>query len=108
VVITDFGIARGLSSDITRSGVIIGTPEYLSPEQVMVARLDHRTDIFSLGIVFYELLTGIHPFRDSDISKTIHAILNEQPLTIDPVIMKMIEKDRNARFQSCAEIAQLL
>lgn len=116
-VVMDFGIARAAHSRITKSKAILGTPEYISPEQVLAIHVDHRADIFSLGIVFYELLTGKHPFRRSTLPQTIHSILNDQvvsPTSIDPAIpeslcpitLHMLEKDTNLRYQQCEEIGR--
>ncbi len=115
----DFGIARAASSDITRAGAIIGTPEYISPEQILAIKVDHRADIFSLGLVFYEILTRTHPFRSANLPATIHKVLNEKPTPpneLDPqipkrlsdLVMKAMEKDASSRFQSCKEILQEL
>ncbi len=114
-VVMDFGIARTADSRITTRGAILGTPEYISPEQVLAIRVDHRADIFSLGLVFYELLTGAHPFRSKNLPSTVHRILNESPpspeqlnpaipIGLAAIVLKMLEKDLNARYQSCARI----
>jgi serine/threonine-protein kinase len=119
LVVMDFGIARAASSDITRAGAIIGTPEYISPEQILAIKVDHRADIFSLGLVFYEILTRTHPFRSANLPATIHRVLNENPTPpnqIDPtmpkrlndLVMKAMEKDARDRFQNCKELLQEL
>lgn len=117
LVVMDFGIARAPASEITRAGVIIGTPEYISPEQIMAIPVDHRADIFSLGLVFYEMLTANHPFRNPSLPATIHKVLNEKPAApnelntripkkIGKLVMKMLEKDPNQRHQSCRLVLQ--
>ena len=114
-VVTDFGIARAASSEITRRGVIVGTPEYIAPEQILELRVDHRADIFSLGLLFYELLTGTHPFRAASLGATAHKILNEKaappeslnpeiPQAISLIVRKAIERNVNSRYQSCDEM----
>lgn len=114
-VVMDFGIARAASSRITKTGSILGTPEYISPEQILAIHVDYRADIFSLGIVCYEFLTGKHPFRVASLPGTIHRILNDRPVAphqLDPtipesislIILKGLEKDTNRRYQSCDEM----
>ncbi len=119
LVVMDFGIARAASSDITRAGAIIGTPEYISPEQILAIKVDHRADIFSLGLVFYEILTRTHPFRSTNLPATIHKVLNEKPIPpiqhdpqipkhLSDLVLKAMEKEASHRFQSCKEILQEL
>lgn len=114
-VVMDFGIARAASSLITKAGSILGTPEYISPEQILAIHVDYRADIFSLGIVCYESLTGTHPFRVPSLPGTIHRILNDRPAAphhLDPaipepislIILKALEKDTNRRYQDCDEM----
>lgn len=116
LVLTDFGIARKSESDITRSGTIVGTPDYFSPEQILMVRPDPKSDIFSLGIVFYELWTGVHPFRADTLSATVHRILNETPvpaheanpdvpIEMDPIFRKLLHRDPKLRYASCNEVA---
>jgi serine/threonine protein kinase len=117
VKILDFGIARMPQSDLTRVGQRLGTPVYMSPEQVKGAKLDERSDIFSAGIVFYELLTWVHPFRDKDISKSMENILlqnqfpfKEQfpdaPTGLWPILNTCLAKEPNGRFPSMADLHQ--
>jgi serine/threonine-protein kinase len=77
IKIADFGIARIMTSSRTRTGIIMGTPTYMSPEQLAGRRVDGRSDIFSLGIVLYELLTGEKPFKGESITALTHQIANE-------------------------------
>jgi serine/threonine protein kinase/Tfp pilus assembly protein PilF len=120
VRIMDFGIARTFrKSGVTDTGVIIGTPEYMSPEQVEGKEIDHRTDIYSLGIILYEMLTGRVPFDgDTPLSvavkqKTERPVnprrLNPQiPAEISLVILRCLEKDRQLRFQDADQLLSKL
>ncbi len=120
VRIMDFGIARTFKkSGVTDTGVIIGTPEYMSPEQVEGRDADQRSDIYSLGIIMYEMLTGRVPFAgDTPLSvavkqKTERPInprrLNPQiPVEISRTILRCLEKDRNLRFQDAQQLMQEL
>ena len=114
--IMDFGIARSIQAKgITATGMMIGTPEYMAPEQVEGKEIDQRTDIYSLGIILFELLTGIVPFEgDTPISVAIKH-LNEkvpEPKTINPgipedmnkVVLKCLEKDRKKRYINVEEL----
>jgi serine/threonine protein kinase len=112
-VITDFGLVRiAQAATQTASGVVSGTPAYMSPEQAQGQKVDHRTDIYSLGVVLYEMLAGRVPF-DGDTSWTlIFKHINERPPTIEglhPAVQKVIEKalakKPEDRYQSCRELA---
>jgi serine/threonine protein kinase len=116
VRIMDFGIARSLKEKgITGAGVIIGTPEYMSPEQAEAKGVDRRSDIYSLGVILYEMLTGRVPF-EGDTALSI-AMKHKGEAPIDPkeynaqipddlskLILKCLEKDKGGRFQSAGEI----
>lgn len=115
--IADFGIAKFSSSNFTQTGVIMGTPAYMSPEQAMGRALDGRSDIFSLGVIFYEMLTGERPFSGSNPTTIIYKILHEEPVPprklnvtlhpgLDWIVRRMLEKDPSQRYQSCAEFIQ--
>ncbi len=120
VKITDFGLARPLmqSSNITQENVVIGTPLYMSPEQIQGMKLTCATDIYSLGIVLYELITGRTPFMDRDTTSLLHKILSESPkspnlyvnipASLNRICMKAIAKDRESRFRSAKEMAEEL
>ena len=111
--ILDFGVARLASSNMTAAGFIVGTPDYMSPEQARGADIDGRSDIFSLGGVFYFMLTGRKPFPASDLPTLFHQIQSEDPpppLGVDAppeletLIMKALSKKREKRYQSCREL----
>ncbi|MGB6866585.1 MAG: serine/threonine-protein kinase, partial [Candidatus Aminicenantaceae bacterium] len=115
VRIMDFGIARSLSTKgITGAGVMIGTPEYMSPEQVEGKDVDHRSDIYSLGVILYEMLTGRVPFEGDtalavamkhkgDMPKDPKELNPQIPDDLNSVILKCLEKDKEKRFQSAEE-----
>lgn len=109
IKITDFGIARISASSQTMTGVIKGTPHYMSPEQFSGKKVDGRSDIFSLGTMMYRLLTGQLPFHGENPAALMHSILNEpppDPRTLNPKIIKplvlilnkALEKDREKRY----------
>ena len=110
VKITDFGIAHLDTSGITRAGSVLGTPAYMAPEQVLGDPVDGRTDLFSAGVVLYEMLTGRRPFEGST-SSIMHKIVNLHPpqpsslaatlsARIDAVIAKALAKDPHERYQT--------
>jgi serine/threonine protein kinase len=114
--ICDFGVARVETSTLTQAGTAVGTPSYMSPEQVVGKKVDKRSDIFSLGCILYEILTGRRPFEAESITTVIYKIINEEPLPLIEVkkglpvgfehtITKALAKDPNDRYQSCAELA---
>jgi tetratricopeptide (TPR) repeat protein len=120
VKITDFGLARALGeAQITRSGQITGTPEYMSPEQARGEGLDQRSDLFSLGCVLYAMHTGLSPFRSKTAWDSIARVCNEQPRPlrgINPqtpdwfaeIVARLLAKNPDDRFQSAADVAELL
>ena len=119
VKILDFGLARMASSDMTKTGLVMGTPNYMSPEQINGTAIDHRSDIFSAGATFYELLTTRKPFYSSSLQSTFFKILQQDPEpleTIDPsippefstVLLKAMAKSPAARYQSVEEMLQAL
>jgi serine/threonine protein kinase/Tfp pilus assembly protein PilF len=118
--IMDFGIAklRG-SSGLTKTGTSLGTLAYMSPEQAQGIAADQRSDIWSLGVVFYEILTGELPFKGEHEAALMYLIVNEQPPVpsvldrriphrLDSVVNKMLEKDRAKRYQSVEEVVKAL
>ena len=116
VKITDFGLARAADdASLTRTGVIAGTPLYMSPEQVRGGEVDHRTDICSLGVVLYEMITGQLPFRGEATEAVSHSILYEEyepltamrtgvPIELDRVVGKMLAKSPAERYQHMDEL----
>jgi len=118
--IMDFGISKLKGgTGRTKTGTSLGTLAYMSPEQAQGSSADHRSDIWSLGIVFYEMLTRELPFRGEHEAALLYLIVNEQPLTpsqidrrvpqqIDTVVMTMLTKDRALRFQSTGELLKAL
>lgn len=116
-VLTDFGIARAIDTgtSLTMAGMLVGTPSYMSPEQVKGLELDGRSDLYSLGIVFYEMLTGGVPFRaDSTLSVALKHLTEPLPklppelVHFQPVLARMTAKERDARYASGTEVIQAL
>lgn len=117
VKIMDFGIARMGTSQLTRSGYIIGTLQYMSPEQISGEQLDPRTDLFSTGVIAYELFTYLNPFSGGAAVDIMYRILNVKPKPIDnlpedygselnQIILRAIEKNRDVRYQTARDMAQ--
>src|SRR5207247_9265821 len=77
--IADFGIARPVNSDLTAVGSMLGTPNYMSPEQVKCDTVTTKSDLFSVGVVMYEMLTGVKPFTASDVSGILRNVLEKNP-----------------------------
>jgi len=113
--IADFGIARALGSTITGSHKTLGTPAYMSPEQITGGRIDRRSDIFSMGIILYQMLTGERPFAGEITSTVIYRIINEEPIpprkiniqvppAFNLIVMKALSKDPAERYQTCQEL----
>lgn len=118
VKIMDFGIANSGAS-LTHTGEVLGTPNYMSPEQVKGKPLDGRSDLFSTGVLLYEMLTGEKPFAGPTVATIIYKIVNEEPIpprdldvTIHPglsaVITKALQKPPAERYQTGAELASEL
>ncbi len=118
VYVMDFGIAHSLETPgMTQTGALMGTPEYMSPEQAKGMKVDARSDLFALGIIFYELLTGISPFKADTAMATLLKRLQERPqppAEVDPaipkgisdVVMKCLEVDRDQRYSNAREILE--
>jgi len=116
IKIVDFGIARVGVSSMTMTGQVLGTVMYMSPEQVQGQKVDARSDVFSLGIVLYELLTYQKPFTGEDVPTIFFKILNEPPEPIftylpqcpaelEKIVQRALAKDRNQRYQSTEDMA---
>src|SRR5271156_2141232 len=116
ILVMDFGLARTLEGDgMTQSGALVGTMEYMSPEQALGKPLDQRSDIFALGLIFYEMLTGQMPFKaDSTIASLIRrpqeqvAPVSDHDASIPPsvssIVQKCLERDLELRYKTAAEL----
>ena len=111
--IVDFGPAKDLNEnlELTRLGDVFGTPYYMSPEQVSGEKLDARSDLYSLGVIFYQMLTGRHMFEGTTAAgiATQHLTMAPPPLpeayaSLRRVYSRLIAKDREARFKSAQEL----
>ena len=113
IKLTDFGIARITAEpSITTQGQVFGTPSYMSPEQVASHTVDHRTDLFSLGITLYEMLTGRKPFIGDSVITITYNIMNNQPAmpvgipqALQQILQRALAKDPNLRYQNAAAMA---
>ena len=119
VKVTDFGIARATATSKTRTGVIKGTPYYMSPEQISGMKVDGRSDVFSLGIVFYQLLTGELPFGGENLAAIMYQIttVDPEPVTkYNPKVYKAavailnraLEKNLDSRYQAAKQMGDHL
>jgi serine/threonine-protein kinase len=116
VKIVDFGIAKLAGGQgLTATGAVIGTPSYMSPEQARGDELDCRADIWSLGVVFFEMVTGRRPFTGSNDRSILRAVLEEDvnmtgsvPESLTPIVGKMLARDVNARYADCEELLREL
>ena len=117
--VMDFGIARLESSNLTVDGQFIGTPNFMSPEQITGKKVDGRSDLFSLGVVLFNLLTGTRPFPGANMHEVTLKIAQEScpipstvvpglPAAFNPIVLKCLEKDPGRRFQTGAELAEVL
>ncbi|MCU0237293.1 MAG: bifunctional serine/threonine-protein kinase/formylglycine-generating enzyme family protein [Acidobacteria bacterium] len=115
VSIVDFGIARTSASTMTQTGTLMGTPRYMSPEQIAGRKVDSRADIFSLGAILYELLTQRNPFEGESITTVIYKIMhadlpplsdfNKQlPAGLEQVVSKALARDADSRYATCGEL----
>ncbi|MBI3178373.1 MAG: serine/threonine protein kinase, partial [Deltaproteobacteria bacterium] len=120
VKLMDFGIARDKANDdLTRAGTALGTPAYMSPEQIMGEKVDFRSDVFSFGIVLFQMLTGQKPFADDDTKSVLAHILNEPyekprhlypdiPLRLQGIVKRCLEKRPDRRYRSTEELRREL
>ena len=119
VKIMDFGIAKKPSSNLTQSGVVLGTVDYMAPEQVKGTGADSRSDLFSLGVMFYEMLALRKPFPGDSVTSVIYRIVYEQPDAMEPIrvecppdtrdiVLRLLAKDAAARYQTAMEVAKAL
>ena len=124
VKILDFGIARFRGSEttdpnLTQAGMVLGTPSYLSPELVQGAKVDHHADMWAVGVILYEMLTGRRPFEAPTITSLIHRIVNEPLPALDPKALRLpealaavatraLDKEPSRRFPDLGEMAKAL
>lgn len=119
--IADFGLAQlqSASAGITREGTAVGSPSYMSPEQVQGQEVDGRSDQFSLGVVFYELVTGVKPFSGEALSSIVYKIMRDDPVPptvlnsrlrkgVDRVVLKVLAKNPDDRYPNCKAFADAL
>jgi serine/threonine-protein kinase len=117
--VTDFGIARITASSRTKTGVILGTPSYMSPEQLAAKKVDGRSDLFSLGVMMYELLCGERPFGGETVAALTFQIANSRHPDIrrqcsdlspcvQPIVDRLLEKDVEKRFQTGGELKRAI
>jgi serine/threonine-protein kinase len=117
--ITDFGVARILSQQLTQAGTILGTPNYMSPEQVQGSAVDGRADQFSLAVIAFELLTGEKPYAADTLPTLLYKIAREQPapprrlnptlgIQVDKVLEKAFSKQPSGRYSTCTEFVSAL
>jgi len=116
VKVTDFGIARVLTATQTSTGIVLGTPSYMSPEQIAGKRVDGRSDLFSLGVVLYEMLSGKRPFKGDSITNLLYAITNSsyEPLSsvsrtappcCEKIVERLLQKGVTKRFATASKAA---
>ena len=119
VKVADFGIARIGASELTQTGAVLGTPSYMSPEQFIGQPVDGRSDLFSCGVILYQLLTGEKPFTGESTTTIMYKVLREEPVPpselnlaltpeLDAVLKKALAKSPAQRFQSGREFANAL
>ena len=117
--VTDFGTARIVGASHTQTGTMLGTPAYMSPEMVRGLSTDPRSDLFSLGVVLYEALTGVNPFNAADLAAVLYRIVNidapsvrhhnaELPPTLDRVVRRALVKEPKSRYATATDFANAL
>ena len=119
VKIMDFGLARVSTSEMTQEGIVLGTPNYMSPEQALGDKVDGRSDLFSTGAVLYELLTGHKPFEAETTPSVLYQVVHKQPIPVRrwapempaavvAVVNRALEKDLKQRFPSAGDMRAAL
>ena len=123
VKVLDFGVAKSTAGDqdtqLTHTGMLVGTVDYMAPEQIMGKPVDGRTDVYALGVVLYKMLSGKPPFKDTGVPALIHAHLNTMPKPLievmtgvpnelDHVVLRCLAKSPDRRFESMTELARAL
>ncbi|HCA27241.1 MAG TPA: serine/threonine protein kinase [Betaproteobacteria bacterium] len=119
IKVTDFGIARITDSSKTKTGMVLGTPSYMSPEQLAGKKVDGRSDLFSLGVMFYQLLTGALPFQGESLTELMYRIANQPhadiqqshprlPECVASIVNKMLQKPPEQRYQSGNDVARAI
>jgi len=114
--VTDFGIARITDSSKTKTGLVLGTPSYMSPEQIAGKKVDGRSDLYSLGVMLYQMLTGVLPFRGDSMAELMYRIANEEapdirvlradmPERLANVVALAVTKRPEDRYQSGEQFA---
>ena len=115
IKVTDFGIARVMATSSTQTGVVLGTPSYMSPEQISGKKVDGRSDLFSLGVVLFELLSGSKPFTADNFATLMYNITSGAPASIKEtmpntpekivaIVEKLLVKDPDLRYQNGKEL----
>ncbi len=115
VKLMDYGIARVDSNSMTKTGIAMGTPNYISPEQLKGQTVDKRADLFSLGVVIYELLLGRRPFKGENITSLIYSVMNHEPtkpsninpqipLLFDHIVSRALQKNPDERYQKANDL----
>jgi eukaryotic-like serine/threonine-protein kinase len=119
VKVTDFGIARITASSKTKTGVVLGTPSYMSPEQLSGKHVDGRSDLFSMGVMLYEMLTGTRPFRGDSMATLMFQIANEPhpdirehnpdlPESLSKVVDRLLAKEPESRYDNGGEVVRAI
>ena len=119
IKVLDFGLARVSGSDMTRTGLVVGTPHYMSPEQVRGEHVDVRSDVFGLGCLLYEMLTGARPFEAESLHAVFYKVLQSEPMpaservsslprVLDHVLAKALAKAPEDRFKDAGELGRVL
>jgi serine/threonine protein kinase len=117
IKITDFGVAKLMDASQTQSGVVLGTPNYMSPEQLIGQKVDGRSDLFSLGVVFYELLTGVRPFQAKNIVEMLRlhethtppapsTLRADVPPSVDAVVLRALQRELSQRYPQGEQMAR--